>query len=216
MLLSEPKADRPALPSPMHTTRHTPSKEEIALLEPFERLHMNRIVLVATVDHASQVCAELAHEPVLGFDTESKPTFFKDQVSEGPHTVQLSTAEKAWVFQLHDPQCSALVAQLLASSRTTKTGFGLGDDRKRIVAKLGVKPNGILELNTIFRERGYRKDMGVKGAVAVLFNKRFFKSKKAATSNWANPQLTEAQLVYAANDAYAAFRVFQALQLGKP
>ena len=200
----------------MHTSHPTPSKEEIALLEPFERLQMNRIVLVATVEHASYVFAELAHAPVLGFDTESKPTFLKDQVSEGPHTVQLSTADKAWVFQLHDPQCSALVAQLLASSRITKTGFGLGDDRKRIIAKLGVEPNGVLELNTVFRERGYRKDMGVKGAVAVMFNKRFLKSKKAATSNWANPQLTEAQLVYAANDAYAAFRVFEALQLGKP
>jgi ribonuclease D len=53
--------------------------------------------------------------------------------------------------------------------------------------------------------------MGVKGAVAVLFNQRFIKSKKAATSNWANPHLTDAQLVYAANDAYAAIRVLEAL-----
>jgi ribonuclease D len=68
-----------------------------------------------------------------------------------------------------------------------------------------------LDLNTVFRERGYRKDMGVKGAVAVLFEKRFIKSKKAATSNWANTVLSEAQLIYAANDAYAAFRVWQAL-----
>ncbi len=71
----------------------------------------------------------------------------------------------------------------------------------------------MLELNTVFRERGYRKDMGVKGSVAVLFNRRFLKSKKAATSNWANPHLSEAQLVYAANDAYAAARVFDALGL---
>ena len=55
--------------------------------------------------------------------------------------------------------------------------------------------------------------MGVKGAVAVLFNQRFIKSKKAATSNWANPHLTEAQLIYAANDAYAAYRVWTALGL---
>jgi len=94
-----------------------------------------------------------------------------------------------------------------------KAGFGLGDDRKRIVDKLGVEPADVLELNTVFRERGYRKDMGVKGAVAVLFNRRFIKSRKATTSNWANPRLTEAQLVYAANDAYAAVRVFHALGL---
>jgi hypothetical protein len=204
----------PAHSLPMHTTQATPSKDEIALLEPFERLGLNRIVLVSTADQASHACSELVRAEVLGFDTESKPTFFKDQVSEGPHIVQLSTADKAWVFQLHDPQCSILVAELLASSRIIKAGFGLGDDRKRIIAKLGVEPGGVLELNTIFRERGYRKDMGVKGAVAVLFNKRFLKSKKAATSNWANPQLTEAQLVYAANDAYAAFRVFESLKLG--
>jgi ribonuclease D len=92
-----------------------------------------------------------------------------------------------------------------------KAGFGLGDDRKRIMHKLGVDIVEMLELNTVFRERGYRKDMGVKGAVAVLFDKRFIKSKKAATSNWANAVLSEAQLIYAANDAYAAFRVWQAL-----
>ena len=61
--------------------------------------------------------------------------------------------------------------------------------------------------------RDSRKDMGVKGAVAVMFKQRFIKSKKATTSNWANAQLTEAQLVYAANDAYAALRVFNALGL---
>jgi ribonuclease D len=125
--------------------------------------------------------------------------------------VQLATLERAWVFQLHDPQCSAVAAELLALGGIVKAGFGLGDDRKRIVHKMGVEPAGVLELNTIFHQRGYRKDMGVKGAVAVLFNQRFIKSKKAATSNWANASLTEAQLVYAANDAYAAMRVYDAL-----
>jgi ribonuclease D len=48
---------------------------------------------------------------------------------------------------------------------------------------------------------------------ALLFNQRFIKSKKAATSNWANARLSEAQLVYAANDAYAAIRVWHALGL---
>jgi len=89
----------------------------------------------------------------------------------------------------------------------------LGDDRKRIIEKLGVEPAEILELNTVFRAQGYRKDMGVKGAVAVLFKQRFQKSKKAATSNWASERLSESQLVYAANDAYAAYRVWDALGL---
>lgn len=191
----------------------TPSKEEIALLEPFDRLGLDRIVLVNTARQAREACAELADTAVWGFDTESKPTFFKDQLSDGPHIVQLSNLERAWVFQLHDPACREQAAALLADARHTKAGFGLGDDTKRIVSKLAVEPAAVLELNTVFRQRGYRKDMGVKGAVAVLFNRRFLKSKKAATSNWANPQLSESQLVYAANDAYAAARVFDALGL---
>lgn len=197
-----------------HTTQATPSKDDIALLAPFERLGLDRITLVTTADQASQAQKALATSQVWGFDTESKPTFVKDEVSTGPHIVQLATLERAWVFQLHDLECRAIVAQMLAQGGPIKAGFGLGDDRKRIVAKLGVEPADVLELNAIFRERGYRKDMGVKGAVAVLFNRCFIKSKKAATSNWANPHLTEAQLVYAANDAYAAARVYHALKLG--
>jgi hypothetical protein len=127
--------------------------------------------------------------------------------------VQLAISNHAWVFQLHDPDCCEAVAQLLGLGSNVKAGFGLGDDRKRILQKLGVEPAGVLELNSIFLERGYRRDMGVKGAVAVLFNQRFIKSKKAATSNWANQQLSPAQLVYAANDAYAAMRVYEALGL---
>jgi ribonuclease D len=155
----------------------------------------------------------LVAAPAWGFDTESKPTFKVGEQSDGPHILQLATPERAWVFQLHEPECRAVAADLLARGGIAKAGFGLGDDRKRIVHKLGIEPQGILELNTVFHQRGYRKDMGVKGAVAVLFNQRFIKSKKAATSNWANARLSEAQLVYAANDAYAAIRVWQALKL---
>lgn len=194
--------------------RATPGKEEIALLAPFERLGPDRIALVSTAEQAHRAGEELAASTAWGFDTESKPTFVQGEVSDGPHVVQLSTLDKAWVFQLHDKDCRHLVAQLLARPGVTKAGFGLGDDKKRIVAKLGVEPAGVLELNHVFRQQGYRKDMGVKGAVAVLFNQRFIKSKKAATSNWANPKLTESQLVYAANDAYAAARVYHAL--GQP
>lgn len=197
----------------MHTTHATPSKEQIALLEPFEQLALDRIELVASAAHAREAAAELASAGVWGFDTESKPTFFKDQVSEGPHIVQLATRHKAWIFQLHDMECRTTVAGLLALPGVVKAGFGLGDDRKRIVSKLGVEPVDVLELNAVFRERGYRKDMGVKGAVAVLFSRRYIKSKKASTSNWANPRLTPAQLVYAANDAWAALRVYDGLGL---
>ena len=195
----------------MQHTHTVPDKEAIERMPPFERLMLDRIVVVATAAQADQAWAELSRAPVWGFDTESKPTFFKDQVSDGPHVLQLATQDKAWVIQLHDAECRARVARWLAEPQTVKAGFGLGDDRKRILHKLGVEPQGVLDLNHVFHQRGYRKDMGVKGAVAVLFGQRFAKSKKAATSNWAQPRLSESQVIYAANDAYAAWHVHQAL-----
>ena len=189
-----------------------PSKPQIALLEPFERLGLQHIDLVATAAQAERAEREMSGVAVFGFDTESKPTFAKGELSDGPHIVQLSTVERAWVFQLHDPACRILVAQLLESHPALKVGFGLGDDRRRIQGKLGVEAHNVVDLNTIFNRMGYRKDIGVKSAVAIMFNRRFLKSGKASTSNWAARQLGDSQLLYAANDAYAAARVFAALE----
>ena len=181
------------------------------MLEVFERLSLQQIELVNNAAQAERALAALADCAALGFDTESKPTFQRNEVSTGPNIVQLATAERAWVFQLQDASCREAVGQLLSSAAITKAGFGLGDDCKRIISRLGVEPVAVLDLNHLFWRDGYRRDMGVKGAVAVLFNRRFIKSRKATTSNWANLRLSEAQVVYAANDAYAAIRVFTAL-----
>ena len=195
------------------THKPTPDKDAIALLPSFARLELDRITLVTTEAQALQSEQALIQETAWGFDTESKPTFQAGEASDGPHVLQLATPERAWVFQLHDPACRAVAARLLAYPGIVKAGFGLGDDKKRILHKLGVEPVDVLDLNAVFRERGYRKDMGVKGAVAVLFQQRFHKSKKAQTSNWANARLSETQVVYAANDAWGAIRVYDALGL---
>jgi len=184
----------------------------MAAMEPFERLPMDRIEVVASPAAAEAALAALGQAPVLGFDTESRPTFHKGEVSDGPHIVQLATLERAWIFQLHEPASRAAAAQLLADPGRVKVGFGLGDDRKRILIKLGVEAQGVVDLNASFRARGYRKEVGVKSAVAELFGRRFLKSAKAQTSNWALPRLGEAQLMYAANDAWAALRVHLALE----
>ena len=68
------------------TQRHTtPDKDAIALLPPFERLGLERIVLVTTEVQARKAFACLAASPAWGFDTESKPTFHVGEVSDGPH-----------------------------------------------------------------------------------------------------------------------------------
>jgi 3'-5' exonuclease len=196
----------------MNASMQPPSNDEITLLPLFERLGLSRITLVRSGSQAREAAVSLEAAAAWGFDTESKPTFRVGEISTGPHILQLATLERAWVFQLDDAECRAVAGQLLARPGIAKAGFGLGDDKKRIRSKLGIEPQGIVEINTLFRERGYRKEIGVKAAVATLFNQRFIKSKKASTSNWALPNLSESQLIYAANDAYAAIRVYDALQ----
>ena len=178
-----------------------------------ERLGPRDIVVVSTRAQAEQAFDLLDANAVLGFDTESKPTFAKDEVSRGPHVVQFASLKQAHVFQLHDPGCRDVVSTLLQSRHIAKVGFGLAGDHQQILRTLQVTPQNVLDLNTIFKNQGYPKEIGVKAAVAVVLNRRFVKSRKATTSNWANRQLTESQIVYAANDAWAAMQVYHALGL---
>lgn len=189
----------------------SPSKDEIAGLEPLTRLGVDRIAVVSTRTQAELAFKALALHTVLGFDTESKPTFVRDEISGGPHVVQFSTLHQAYIFQLHDAGCREAACALLIDGGIAKVGFGLAGDHVQIMRTLGVQPANVLDLNVIFREKGYIKELGVRGAVAVLFNRRFLKSKKATTSNWSNRQLTESQIVYSGNDAWAAIKVFEAL-----
>ena len=193
-----------------------PDNDAIALLPAYPRLGLDGITRVTNAEQAAQAWGTLRQHTVWGFDTESRPTFHKDQVSDGPHVLQLATADHAWVIQLHDPAVRQTVAAWLADPTYLKAGFGLGDDTKRLLRKLGVAPQGVLELNAVFRALGYRREMGVKGAVAVLFGQRFAKSKKAATSNWSVANLSESQVLYAANDAWAAGNVYAALHAAHP
>src|SRR5450830_1791191 len=111
----------------------SPSKDDIAKLEPLNRLGLDCIVVVSTRHQAEQAYQILAACSELGFDTESKPTFFKAEVSEGPHVVQFSTLHTAYVFQLHDAGCCEIVSALLVQESIVKVGFGLAGDHVQIM-----------------------------------------------------------------------------------
>jgi ribonuclease D len=196
-------------------TKIAPTKAQTALLSPFLGLSLESIHVPATRSEFETATAEIKAAGVVGFDTESKPTFVKDEKSEGPHIVQFALHSKAYIFQLHQPDCQPFLAELLASDTVLKVGFGLASDRGQIQNKLGVKLGGVLDLSSVFRTQGYRNATGVRAAVAIVFNQKFHKSKRLTTSNWAMPTLSASQLLYAANDAYAALKVQAALELLK-
>jgi ribonuclease D len=193
--------------------KFVPTKAEIALLEPFEGLALAHIHVPRTTEEFSSATAEIMTAGMVGFDTESKPTFVTGDASEGPHVIQFALRDKAYLFQLHVTEGHSYLIGLLQSNELIKVGFGLKSDRKHIHAKLGVQPDGLVDLNTVFSMAGYQKEMGVRAAVAEIFKQRFAKSRKVTTSNWSQHELTAQQKLYAANDAYAALKVLEALNL---
>ena len=78
-----------------------PTKAEIALLEPFVGLALEHIHVPTTTEQFASATAELKAAGMVGFDTESRPTFVTGDVSEGPHVVQFALHDKAYLFQMH-------------------------------------------------------------------------------------------------------------------
>jgi ribonuclease D len=190
-----------------------PTRDAINKMAPFIGLNLENIHLVATLRDAASALDDLLRNPYLGFDTESKPTFIKGQKSQGPHVLQFATQQRAYIFQTCHAPCLPAVVEILKSRQIAKIGFGLNDDIKRIAGKFRIQPHGIIDLNHTFkRNSGHKNSVGAKTAVALLFNRRLIKSHKATTSNWSNKVLSENQLLYAANDAFAALAVYAALK----
>jgi ribonuclease D len=198
----------------MPAPKTPPSKTDIAELEPFAGLGLESIYVVTNERQAGLALDELMRAAVVGFDTESKPTFHKGQKSEGPHVLQFATLEKAFIFQSDRAETHPAIIELLRSSQLSKIGFGLGGDLHQIANRFGIRPAAIVDLDRSFKKLGYRNAVGAKSAIAMLFQRKLSKSKSVTTSNWAAHELSERQLLYAANDAYAALQVYHALREG--
>jgi ribonuclease D len=189
----------------------TPTRSEIALMEPFVGLPLARIHVPQSLEEFAAAAAVIKAAGIVGFDTESKPTFAVGEVSDGPHLVQFALTDMAYLFQIHRIEGLPFLMELLQSEQLIKVGFDLKSDSRHSYARWGIKLGGVVDLNTVFSMNGYQKHIGVRVAVGLVFKQRFSKSRKVTTSNWSQHQLTPQQLLYAANDAYAALKVLEAL-----
>ena len=189
-----------------------PTKAETALLPAFPGLSPEQIHVPRSRSECCTAMGEILAAGIGGFDTEAKPTFKKGEDAGGPHVVQFAIPDKAYIFQLHRNHCESAVTDLISSRRLLKVGFGLRNDRGQIRNRLGIELTHVLDLDLIFRKLGYRGQIGVRGAMGALLKLQFRKSKSTTTSNWAAPELSESQLRYAANDAFGALKIMEALQ----
>ncbi|MEI7430730.1 MAG: 3'-5' exonuclease [Betaproteobacteria bacterium] len=184
-------------------------------LPAYAGIAMDQVLLVTTPALAREALEALMAAQSIGFDTESKPTFLKGEVSTGPHLVQLATDDCAYLFPVSFEPCAAVLKTILESEQVLKIGFGLGNDRSALKSKLGIDLSNVIDMGEILRGAGHRGTVGAKVAVAHFFGEKLQKSKKIGTSNWANPRLNERQLLYAANDAHVALKLYKAWLLAE-
>jgi RNA polymerase sigma factor for flagellar operon FliA len=183
-----------------------------AALPDYPGITLAQVTLVTSPELASAAQAALLAADAVGFDTESKPTFLKGEVSTGPHLIQLATDDHCWLFPVGRGGDPAALRAILESPTVLKVGLGLGNDRSALHSRLGIKLANVLDLGEKLRGPGHRGTVGAKVAVAHFFGQRLQKSKKTGTSNWASRTLSERQLLYAANDAHVALKLYRAWQ----
>lgn len=191
------------------TSPNEPSFSQLEQLPRFQSLPSSKIHLIQSLAECQHHAHALSIAAVLGFDSESKPIFKSGEVSDGPHLIQLATQDQAYLFQMNEETWSFL-KPIFANRDQIKVGFGLKNDA-HLFRKKGVELNSVLELFKCFSSFGFKNPVGLKHAMALLFQVYFPKSKRLSTSNWANPVLSAAQIEYAAADAYAPVLVFEEL-----
>lgn len=188
-----------------------PTREQVALLPPFPGLSLGQIAVLRSPAQFEEAFLAIKTEGVVGFDTETKPTFTKGAEATGPHVIQFALKDRGFIVQIGDKPPLSFLSSVIGSSGIVKVGFGLKSDRGPLFQKFGIKLGATVELTQALRVLRYKHALGAKAAVAVVLGQRLQKSKSVTTSNWAAAILKPNQLLYAANDAYAALVVFQAL-----
>ena len=183
-------------------------------LPAYEGIDLARVTLVDSDAAAARACSVLLARDAIGFDTELKPTFRKGEVATGPHLVQLASDDRAWLFHVAGGVDRSSLQRILESAAVLKVGFGLGNDRSALRERLRIELAHVLDLGEVLRGPGHRGTVGARVAVAHFLGRRLQKSKRTGTSNWASPQLSQRQLLYAANDAHVALRLYRAWRQG--
>ncbi|MEM6885826.1 MAG: 3'-5' exonuclease [Verrucomicrobiota bacterium] len=188
----------------------TISKEELRELPLFS--FTGRIHLPTTRQELEDVATELRRHKVIGFDTETRPSFKKGQ-SYLPSLVQLGTETDAYLFQLKKIETLAPLIEILESPATIKTGVALDRDVKELQEYTPFDAKGFFELTNVARDAGMEKT-GLRNLCGMLLGHRI--SKRAQTSNWARVELTPEQITYAATDAWVSLKLFQRLKEQRP
>lgn len=165
-----------------------------------------KIYVIDTVGaEFNRAIAYLRSQKVIGFDTETRPTFTPSQPRYGVSLLQLSGPDKAFLFRVNSLGMHRRLCNLMASDKIIKVGAAIHDDIKGLQKLHHFVPESFIDLQKIVWEWGIR-DKSVKKMAAIIMGIRISKSQQL--SNWEAERLSDSQCLYAATDAWVCREMY--------
>lgn len=181
------------------------SPEEIEKLEPASFPGKIKVIDSLGLEYLKAV-RYLKKQKIVGFDTESRPSFSPGQPHYGVSLLQLSGAERAFLFRIKlIGDIPRALRSVLSDERILKVGAAVNDDVRGLEKHHNFVPKGFVDLQKIVWEYGI-KDKAVKKMAAIIMGIRI--SKTQQLSNWEAESLSEAQQAYAATDAWVCRQMY--------
>ena len=181
-------------------------KAKISSLEPV--LFEGRIVMVLSEYEASRAVRYLLSQPILGVDTETRPSFKKGGMNP-VSLLQVASHDVCFLFRLNHIGISPSVRQLLEDTTVPKIGLSWHDDLLQL-HRLGEFETGLfIDLQDHVREIGIQ-DLSLQKLYANLFGRKI--SKRQRLTNWEADVLNDKQKTYAATDAWSCIQLYEELQ----
>ncbi len=165
-------------------------------------------VISAAGEELDAAIKYLSSQKIIGFDTETKPCFIPKVPRNKMAILQLSGAEKAFLFRLQQVGVPQGLANILSNGNIVKVGAAIHDDIRGLQAYNSFEPNGFVDLQKIAANYGI-EEKSVRKMAAIIIKRRVSKSQQL--SNWESAQLSEAQQRYAAIDAWVCREMYQRL-----
>lgn len=164
--------------------------------------------VISSPEQLGKLIREIESHDVVGFDTETRPSFKKGQVFQ-VSLLQLAIPNKVFLIRLNHTGVTSELAALFANPRIVKAGVGIRDDLKALQKLRPFEPANCYDLSTLAKEAGLQVE-SAKKLTALLLGFRI--SKSAQTSNWEVPTFTQKQIEYAATDAWVCLELFHKLK----
>lgn len=171
-------------------------------------LFQGRIITIITPGETEKAVDYLLSQKILGFDTETRPSFKKGQRYE-VSLLQVSTHDTCFLFRLNLTGITPAIIRLLEDKKVVKVGLSWHDDLLQLHRRAEFKAGNFVELQDVAEKFGI-EDKSLQKLYANLFHMKISKAQRL--SNWEQTVLRDAQKLYAATDAWTCIKIYEELQ----